>query len=52
MEVFDVFGRKLIEQKAEGRRQKEIDITEFSLGVYFVKITTEKGVIVKKVVKQ
>jgi len=52
IEVFDVFGRKLIEQKAEGRRQKEIDITEFSLGVYFVKITTEKGVIVKKVVKQ
>jgi len=69
VEVFDVFGRKMLEQKAEGRKQKEnsppfmegwqpaadgvvIDISHLVAGVYLVKITTEKGVVVKKVVKQ
>ena len=51
VEVFDVYGRKLFEQKAEGRKQKEIDISDFRAGVYFVRIITEQGVVVKKVVK-
>jgi len=52
VEVFDVYGRKMLEQKAEGRKQNEIDISGLSAGIYFVKIITEKGVAVKKVVKQ
>ena len=53
VEVFDIYGRK---QKAEGRKQKAenemvLDISGLSAGVYFVRISTEKGVVNKKVVK-
>ena len=51
VEVFDVYGRKLFEQKAEGRKQKEIDISDFRAGIYFVRIATEQGVVIKKVIK-
>jgi uncharacterized protein YjdB len=49
VEVFDSYGRK---QKVESRRQNEIDISGLSAGIYFVKIITEQGEIVKKIVKQ
>ena len=54
VEVFDIYGRK---QKAESRKgEKEngemvMDISELAVGVYFVKIYTESGEVVKKVVK-
>jgi len=53
VEVFDVFGRK---QKGESRRQKgernvKIDISLLPAGVYFVKITTEAGITMRKVIK-
>jgi hypothetical protein len=48
IEVFDMYGRK---QKAESRKKNEIDIPHLPVGIYFVKITTEKGKVVKKVVK-
>jgi hypothetical protein len=59
IEIFDVFGRKAFEQKAESRKQNEnltvllsYDITLFPAGIYFIKITTEQGVVTKKVIKQ
>jgi len=48
VEIFDIVGRK---QKAEGRKQNEIDISHLQSGFYFVKITTEKGIITKKIIK-
>jgi hypothetical protein len=51
VEIFDVYGRKVFEQKAEGRKQKAMDISELRAGLYFVKITTEQGAVVRKVVK-
>jgi uncharacterized repeat protein (TIGR02543 family) len=52
--IYDVFGRK---QKAEGRRQKAegkilMNISHLPTGVYFIKINTDAGEIIKKVVKQ
>jgi len=52
VEIFDIYGKKLLEQKAEGRKQKEIDVTDFSSGIYFIKIQTKLGMIVKKIIKQ
>jgi len=55
IEVFDIYGRK---QKTENRMseigQSEIviNISDLASGVYFVKIYTNAGVVVKKVVKQ
>ncbi|MCL2290990.1 MAG: T9SS type A sorting domain-containing protein [Bacteroidetes bacterium] len=48
VEVFDVYGRK---QKAESRKQNEIDISELQTGIYFVRLQTEKGITTKKIVK-
>jgi hypothetical protein len=51
--VFDIYGR---EQKAESRKDKAtgiiMDISELPSGVYFVKICTETGEVVRKVVKE
>ena len=33
-------------------RNEIIDISDLSAGIYFVRLTTEVGVVVKKVVKQ
>jgi len=52
VEVFDVYGRK---QKIIINYQlsiiNSIDISELSVGVYFVNIKTENGVVIKKVIK-
>lgn len=53
IEISDVFGRK---QKGENRRQKAereivLDISALQAGFYFVKITTENGTLIRKVVK-
>jgi hypothetical protein len=45
--IFDIYGRK---QKAE--RGILIDISDLSAGIYFVKIHTDKGEVVRKVVKE
>jgi len=51
IEVFDVVGRKILEQKVESRKPNEIDISNLQAGPYFIKILTEKGNIIKKVIK-
>jgi len=48
IEIFDVMGRK---QKAESRKQNVVDIAHLPNGVYFLKITTENGVVTKKIIK-
>jgi hypothetical protein len=49
VEIFDVLGRK---QKAESKKENEIDISHLPDGVYFVKITIEQETVIKKIVKQ
>jgi aminopeptidase N len=62
VEIFDLMGRV---QKAEGRKQKaeklplhfgegwsEVNISHLPAGVYFVRVTTENGVVTRKVIKQ
>ena len=54
VEVFDVFGRKLKGKggKEQGGGKIQLDISDLSAGIYFVKIRTETGEVVKKVVKE
>jgi len=53
VEVFDVFGRKLLSNHLIPSSSNHlINISHLHSGIYFVKITTEAGMVVKKVVKQ
>ena len=52
VEIYDVSGRKLFEQKENLTVLWSINLTVFPAGVYFVRIQTEAGEVVKKVVKQ
>ena len=55
IEIYDIFGRK---QKAEslmseiGQSEIVINLSHLPAGLYFVKITTTAGVVIKKVVKE
>jgi len=51
VEIFDVFGKKLFEEKENLTVLRSYDLTVFPAGVYFLKITTENGIITKKVIK-
>ena len=43
VEIYDIQGRKLLEQNAEGRTQKELNVSSFQAGVYLVKIYSENN---------
>jgi len=53
IEIYDVMGKKLdVEANSYGLTVLwSYDLTVFPAGVYFIKITTEQGVITKKVIK-
>ena len=46
-EVYSVSGQKLLETSA-----KQINMSDLSAGIYFVKVNSEQGTITKKIVKQ
>jgi len=52
VEVFDVYGRNVLSHTANHTPQTRINISHLSTGVYFVKIRTEAGEVVRKVVKE
>jgi hypothetical protein len=53
VEVFDVYGRKLSSHHLIASSSNHlINISHLQAGIYFVKVTTEKGVAMRKVVKQ
>jgi hypothetical protein len=53
VEVFDVYGKKhLTVLQSSGLTVSKFDISNLSAGIYFVKIITETGSVVKKVVKK
>jgi len=49
VEVFDVYGRKLLTENCQ--LKTTIDISHLNSGIYFVKITTEAGIQTQKVIK-
>ena len=50
VEVFDVYGRKL-SHISNFTSQIEINISHLYTGLYLIKITTEKGITTKKIIK-
>ncbi|MCL2167827.1 MAG: T9SS type A sorting domain-containing protein, partial [Lentimicrobiaceae bacterium] len=53
IEVFDIYGRNLHSSTRPlvHSSTTTINISELKAGIYFVKMTTEKGIIIKKVIK-
>ncbi|MCL2040948.1 MAG: T9SS type A sorting domain-containing protein, partial [Bacteroidales bacterium] len=49
--IWNIMGKRVLSQKEEGGKQKELDISFLPSGMYFVRIQTEKGIINKKIVK-
>ncbi len=49
IQVFSMIGKQLIQQKLIDNK---IDITNLPIGIYFIKVTTDKGQITKRLVKQ
>ena len=52
VELFDIIGKKLSTVNYQQSNDKSIDISHLPAGIYFVRITTEKGVITKKIIKK
>ena len=51
IEVFDVYGRNVLSSMSQSPQQHSLNISHLQSGVYFVRVTTEKGMIMRKVVK-
>jgi len=51
VEVYDIYGRKLQSKIVNLKSEIVIDISHLNSGIYLVKITTEQGEVIKKVVK-
>ena len=52
VEIFDVYGRKLSSHHLiTSSSNHQINISHLPAGIYFVKVTTEQGVFVEKVIK-
>jgi len=51
VEIFDVYGQKQFSTFNFQLSSQKIDISHLQAGIYFVKISTNAGIVVKKVVK-
>jgi hypothetical protein len=52
VDVFDVYGRSLLSQKSLLSSETTLNISHLPAGIYFVKISTEAGQVIKKVLKE
>lgn len=50
--VYDIYGRLQVTETPRHQGNLTIDLENFKSGIYFVKINTEKGNIVKRIIKQ
>ena len=49
VEVFDIYGKELLKSKIRSTKH-EVDLSQQPKGIYIIKVTTNKGVAVEKVV--
>ena len=52
VKIYDILGRNFISQSSFQSQEITIDISQLPRGIYFVKIETELGEVVKKVIKE
>ena len=52
VKIFDIYGRELLSYQSQISPEISVDISQFSAGIYFVKIFTERKEVIKKVLKE
>jgi len=52
IEIFDVTGNKLKTEICEGYQEKKITVSSLSRGIYFIRLTTPKGAVMKRFIKE
>jgi hypothetical protein len=50
IEVYDAFG-KLLDKVDVNANSSELDLSGLATGTYFLRVTTEKGVVTKRIVR-
>ena len=50
--VYDIYGRRQVTETPSHQGNLSIDLSDLKSGIYFVKINTEKGNIVRRIIKQ
>ena len=51
VEIYDVYGRRQVTETPSHQGNLVIDLSNLKSGIYFVKINTEKGNVVKRIIK-
>jgi hypothetical protein len=49
--VYDIFGRHQVTKSPSHQGDLVVDLTNLNSGIYFVKVVTENGNVVKRIVK-
>lgn len=52
LEIFDVMGNKIISEQCEGVDIKTLNISHLARGIYFIRLTTPLGAVMKRFVKE
>ncbi|MDC8003272.1 M4 family metallopeptidase [Aureisphaera galaxeae] len=52
IEVHDLMGRKITEMNVQGNSSLRMDLSGLHTSVYFVTVTTDQGILTKKVIKK
>ena len=51
--IYDIYGRQVLSQRVnESTSQQVVDVTDLNAGVYFVKLKTDEGDIVRRFIKK
>jgi hypothetical protein len=51
VEIFDVYGRKLLSHTAHRTPHTVLNVSHLQSGIYFIRITTSNNVVIKKIIK-
>lgn len=52
LEIYDVTGKKIISEDCKGESIKPLNISHLARGIYFIRLTTPRGAVMKRFVKE
>ena len=52
LQMFNILGKKVLKTSFEGNGVNDIKVNDIPIGIYIVKLTTEKGTLNRKIIIQ